>query len=117
MAVTDARHGIEAFKKVARELIADGADVLLPFASVFSFALRLAPGVEKEYPNGVTEVDGVPVMDVVGATVKAAETLVSLKQAGSPWISRKTYYAQAGPQAIDGGQMVLKYDGPGFWDY
>ncbi|MBA7656180.1 Hydantoin racemase [subsurface metagenome] len=117
MALMDAHHGIEAFKKVARELIADGADVLIPACGLMSPALRLAPGAEKEYPNGLTKVDGVPVMDVLGATVKMAETLVNLKQAGSSWISRKAFYAQATPKAKEFGQMVLKYDGPGYWSY
>ena len=74
-------------------------------------------GAEEEYPNGLTEVDGVPVMDVLGATIKMAETLVTLKQAGSCWISRKAFYAQATPKAIELAQPLLKYDGPGFWDY
>lgn len=116
-AFTDAHHEIAAFIQVARELIADGADVLIPGCTAITTALRLAPGAEKEYPNGLTEVDGVPVMDVLGATVKMAETLVAFKQAGSSWISRKGLYAQATPKAIELGQMLLKYDGPGFWDY
>lgn len=118
MVLTDAHHQIKAFKKVARELIADGADVLIPGCGLMAPGLRVAPGAEKEYPNGLTEVDGVPVMDVIGATVKMAETMVSLKQASSSWISRKAYYAQATPKALEGAQMVLKYDEPGgFWDY
>jgi len=102
---------------VGGELIADGAEVLIPGSSLMAPALRLAPGAEKEYPNGLTEVERVPIMDVMGATAKIAETLVTLKQAGSTWISRKAFYAQATPKALEYGQMVLKYDGPGFWDY
>ncbi|MBA7501212.1 hypothetical protein ES704_03974 [subsurface metagenome] len=117
MALMDAHRDIEAFKKVARELIADGADVLIPACGLMSPALRLAPGAEKEYPNGLTEVDGVPVMDSIGVAIKMVEALVSLKQAGSSWISRKAFYAQATPKALEFGQMVLKYDGPGFWSY
>lgn len=116
MALVDAHRAIEAFKKVARELIADGAEVLIPGCGLMSPALRLAPGAEKEYPKGLTEVNGVPIADVFGDAIKMAETLVSLKKAGSCWISRKGLYAQATPRAKEFGQMVLEYDGPGFWD-
>lgn len=116
MAMQDVRHTIESFKKVARELITDGAEVIIPGCALMSPSLRLAPGAEKDYPNGLTEVDGVPVADVIGDTIKMAEMLVALKQAGSSWISRKGLYAQATPRAKEFGQMVLKDDGPGFWD-
>jgi allantoin racemase len=115
-ALIDARRAIESFKKVGRELIADGAEVLIPGCGLMSPALRLAPGAEKDYPNGLTEVDGVPVADVMGDTIKMAEAMVRLKRAGSCWISRKGLYAQATPRAKEFGQMVLKDDGPGFWD-
>jgi allantoin racemase len=115
-ALIDARHAIESFKKVGRELIADGAEVLIPGCGLLSPALRLAPGAEKEYPNGLTQVDGVPIVDVMGDTIKMAETMVSLKRAGSCWISRKGLHAQATAQALECGRMVLKDDGPGFWD-
>jgi len=112
----DAHRGIEAFKQVGRELIADGAEVLIPGCGLMAPALRLAPGAEREYPNGLTEVDGVPVMDVTGTAVKLAEMLVALKQAGSCWISRKGFFAQAPSEVIELSQGVLKYNGPGFWD-
>ena len=115
-ALIDARHAIESFKQVARELIADGAEVIIPGCGLLSPALRLAPGAEKEYPNGLTDVDGVPVADVIGDTIKMAEMLVTLKRAGSCWISRKGLYAQATTRAKEFGEMVLKDDGPGFWD-
>ncbi|MBN1627819.1 MAG: hypothetical protein JW944_14970 [Deltaproteobacteria bacterium] len=116
MAMQDAHHTIEAFKKVARELIYDGAEIIIPGCALMSPAMRFAPGAEKEYPNGLTEVDGVPVADVVGDTIKMAEMLVSLKKAGSSWISRKALYAQPTPLAKEHGQAVLQDDGIGFWD-
>ena len=116
MALIDAHHSIESFKTVARELIADGAEIIIPGCVFMSPALRLAVGAEEDYPNGFTEVDGVPIADVLGDTIKLLEILVSLKGAGSSWISRKMLYAHATPQAIEGGQMVLKDEGPGFWD-
>ena len=45
-----------------------------------------------------------------------AETLVSLKQAGSCWISRKGLYAQATPQAMECGRDVIQDNGLGYWD-
>jgi allantoin racemase len=115
-AMVDARAAIESFSTAARELIAQGAEVLIPGCGLMAPVLRFAPGAEAEYPNGLTEVDGVPIADVYGNAIKCAETLVGLKQAGSCWISRKGLYAHASPAAIEGGRMVLEYGGPGFWD-
>ena len=116
-ALKDVHHTIEAFKKVSRELIRDGAEVIIPGCGLMCPALRIAPGAEEEYPNGLTEVDGVPVMDALGITLKTAETLVSLRQAGSCWISRKAFFTRPTPKALELSQMVLKYEGPGFWHY
>jgi allantoin racemase len=115
-AMVDARQAIEVFKAVARELIAQGAEVIIPGCGLLSSALRTASKAEVEYPYGVTEVDGVPVADVYGNAIKSVETLVTLKKAGSCWISRKGLYAMASPAAVAVGQTVLDYAGPGFWD-
>jgi allantoin racemase len=115
-ALTDVRDTIEAFTQAAHELIANDAEVIIPGCSLMSTALRLAPGAEKEYPDGVTEVDGVAVADVIGDTVKLAEMLVSLKNAGSSWISRKRLYAQATPIAREGGKMVTEDSRVTYWD-
>jgi allantoin racemase len=115
-AMVDARHAIEIFNTAARELIAEGAEVIIPGCGLMSSALCSASGAEAEYPCGVTDVDGVPVADVYGNAVKCVETLVSLKKAGSCWISRKGLYSMASPAAIAVSQTVLDYGGPGFWD-
>jgi allantoin racemase len=115
-ALTDAGATIEAFKQVARELIADGAEIVIPGCSLMSPALRLAPGAEKEYPDGVTEVDGVPVADIISDAVKLAETLASLKNAGSGWISRKNLFAPATPFARESGRMVTEDSRVHYWD-
>jgi allantoin racemase len=115
-ALVDAGKTIEAFKKAARELIAAGAEIVIPGCSLMSPALRLAPGAEKEYSNGVTEVDGVSIADVINDTVKLAETLASLKRGGSSWISRKSFYAQATPAAREFGKMVTEDDRISYWD-
>ena len=115
-ALTNAGATIEAFKQAARELIADGAEIILPGCSLMSPALRLAPGAEKQYPDGVTEVDGVPIADVIGNAIKLAETLVSLKDAGSSWISRKNLFAQATPFARECASMVAEDSRVSYWD-
>ncbi len=115
-AMVDARAAIEEFTTIARELIRRGAEILIPGCGLIAPCLRLAPGCESDYPDGLTEVDGVPVMDIYGATLKMAENLIVLKRAGSPWISRKGVYARPSAAALEGARSVLQYDGPGFWD-
>jgi Asp/Glu/hydantoin racemase len=117
MALIDAHHGIECFKKVGRELIADGAQVLIPGCGLMSPALRLAPGAEKEYPNGFIQLDGIPIMDVIGATLKMLEMLVTLKRAGSSWINPNGFFAEGitdGREKFD--QIALKGESLSFWD-
>jgi len=117
MALIDAHHGIECFEKVGRELIADGAHVLIPGCGLMSPALRLAPGAEKEYPNGFTEVGDVPIMDGMAATLKMVEMLVTLKQAGSSWVNFKGFSTEAAlGEREASGQVAPKSDGPIFWD-
>jgi len=116
-ALFDAHHTIEAFTKTARELIADGAEILIPGCSLMSPAMRLAPGAKKEYPNGVTEIDGVLVADMIGDTIKMAEALVALKQGGSSWISRKLLFAQPTPKVKEISRMLTEEDRLHYWDY
>lgn len=116
-ALTDARTNIEGFIKVSKELVADGAEIILPGCMIMDPVLRLAPGCEKEYPNGVNEVDGVPIMNITALVIKVAEAFASLKKAGLPWISRKLYYKspKGDERALRDAASVLKYKGPGFW--
>ena len=115
-AMFDARPVIDEFVHVGRQLIARGAEVLVPGCGLIAPCLRFAPGCEGDYPDGVTHVDGVPIVDIYGATVNAAETLVEFKRAGSPWISRACLYAKPSREALEGARSVLEYTGPGFWD-
>jgi allantoin racemase len=116
-ALTDAHKKIEGFLKASKQLIADGAEVIIPGCMVMDPVLRFAPGCEKEYPNGIQEVDGIPVMNVVALTIKVAEAFAAMKKAGLPWISRKLYYTSAKKdiEALKGAASLLKYEGPGFW--
>jgi len=115
-AMVDAHAAIDEFSTVARELVARGAEVVIPGCGLIAPCLRFAPGCEADYPHGLTEVDGAPIMDIYGATVKMVETLVALKRAGVPWISRKGVFSRPSTGAVEGARSVLKYDGPGFWD-
>jgi allantoin racemase len=82
-ALVDAHKAIEAFKQAARQLIEAGAEVIIPGCGLLSPALRSAPGAEVGYPGGVIDVDGIPVMDVMAAGLKMAETMAILKKTGS----------------------------------
>jgi allantoin racemase len=115
-AVIDARPVIDEFVHVGRQLIARGAEVLVPGCGLLAPCLRFAPGCESDYPDGLTHVEGVPIVDIYGAAVNAAETLVGFKRAGSPWISRSGVHVRPSQEALDGARSVLEYDGPGFWD-
>ncbi|MEW5980404.1 MAG: aspartate/glutamate racemase family protein [Acidobacteriota bacterium] len=115
IAAVDASHDIEAFTQVARESIKDGAQVLVPGCSGISMALRLAAGCEDKYPDGVTEIDGVAILDGMSVVVKTAEALVALKRGGSSFISRVGRYSRP-PREVD--EMTLAkfpYRGSGVW--
>ena len=111
----DARQGVEAFKEVARTYIKDGAEVIIPACGAVSLALRFAPGCP-ELPQGLTEVDGVPIIDTVGCAIKWAEMMTSLKKAGSPWISRVGLYAMPPVEMITAVREKIPYRGSGFFD-
>jgi Asp/Glu/hydantoin racemase len=115
-AMIDAGAAIDEFTSAARELIARGAEVIIPGCGLVAPCVRFAPGCASCYPNGITEIDGVPIMDLYGASVQMAETLVALKRAGSPWISRKCTFARPSAETLSGAGSVLEYTGPGFWD-
>ena len=107
---------IRHFTETARKLIAQGAEILIPCCGLMSPSLRLAPGCEQEYPHGVTEIEGVPVMDVMAVAIQMLESVVKLKQAGSSWISRKGIYRMPPESALKSGHMVLQDNRQKFWD-
>ena len=77
---------IERFKSAARMMIARGADVIIPGEAPLCLLLARC---------GVTEVDGVPIVDAVAATIKCAEMLVDLRR--STGLKCKTGYFSAKP--------------------
>jgi allantoin racemase len=115
-AMVDAHAAIDEFTTVARELIARGAEVIIPGCGLIAPSVRFALGCSSEYPDGIDQIDGVPIMDLYGAAVMMAETLVALKRAGSPWISRKGAFSRPSAEALEGARSVVEYSGPGFWD-
>jgi Asp/Glu/hydantoin racemase len=84
---------IDDFRTAARALIAAGAEVIYPACGGSSLMLRLTPNMN-QYPGGITEIDGVPVIDQLSVAVKIAEIMIALRRAGSPWISRAVSYAK-----------------------
>ncbi len=81
--VTNPQPTIEDFRKVATELIRDGAEVIIPGC------LMLSPILVK---SKVTNVEGVPVLDVVSLVIKFAEFMNEMVKAGLPIISRRGLY-------------------------
>lgn len=115
--LTDAHKCIESFIKMSIEPISDGAEVIIPGCMLLDSILAMAPGCEKDYPNGLHEVNGVPILNVAALTIKVAEAFVCMKKASLPWISRKLYYnsAKVEKKALEEGAALLEYKGPGFW--
>lgn len=64
---------LERFRASARKMIAAGADVIIPGEAPLNVILAR---------NGVTEVDGVPLVDSLAAWIQRAERLVDAHRAG-----------------------------------
>lgn len=81
-ALIDAASAIEHFRNVSRGLIARGAAAVVPGCGLLSPALRLAPGAGQQWPDGLCDVDGVPVIDLFGCAI--AEALAAIRNATTP---------------------------------
>jgi Asp/Glu/hydantoin racemase len=113
LAYLGSRDVIEDFRGVARELVKEGAEVLVPLCGLLSPLLRMAPGAEDKYPGGLVEVDGVPVADVMGCAVALLRALHALKRAGAGWHNAQAFEDRARP--ADPMWQPLG-DPPAFWD-
>ncbi|TDF82627.1 aspartate/glutamate racemase family protein [Pseudomonas sp. H9] len=83
---------IERFTLAARELIAQGAEVIIPGEAPLNVLLAT---------HGINQVDGVPVLDSLGAWVKQAEAMVDLRRANGTRTCKRGYFsAQASPQRV-----------------
>ena len=74
---------IERFRAAARALLAQGADVIIPGEAPLCVLLA---------SEGVSEVDGAPVLDALSAWVKTAEMLVDLRTQSGIRGSRRGYF-------------------------
>ncbi|MFH1091428.1 MAG: hypothetical protein V1742_07650 [Pseudomonadota bacterium] len=83
---------------------------------VLANLLCVTPGCD-EYPQGLTEVDGVPILDVVSTSVRMAEVLVSMKRAGIPWISRHRTFGRPDEDTVNAAMSKFIYHGSGSWHY
>lgn len=80
---------VERFRADARALIARGADVIIPGEAPLCLLLARA---------GVNEVDGVPVVDSLAATIKTAEMMVGLRQTTGVSPCRRGYFQAKPPR-------------------
>jgi allantoin racemase len=96
--VTNPDPTIEDFRETATALVRDGAEVIIPAC------LMLSPILVK---NGITDVDNVPVMDVVSVTVKFAEFLHEISKAGLPIVSRHGLYQGPDRNLLDEVRSVF----------
>lgn len=79
----DAAALIAKFRESARKMIERGADVIIPGEAPLCLLLAR---------HAVTEVDGVPVLDAITATVKLAEMMVGVRRATGVAPSRRGYF-------------------------
>jgi allantoin racemase len=74
---------IARFRDAARQLIAKGADVIIPGEAPLNVLLARA---------GVSQIDDCAIVDSLGAWIKDAEASVDLRRAGGTGSSRRGYF-------------------------
>lgn len=99
---------VERFSAQAGELIADGADIIIPAEGVLNVAL---------VRNGVKTVAGAPVLDSYGSLLTLAESLVRLRRTSGLTVSRVGQFARppaAVVRSLRGvvGDIMSAQDGP-----
>lgn len=82
---------LDLFFKAAREVIAQGVDVLIPNEGLTN---------EVCYHNGISNVDGVTIIDSNGLCFKMAELLADMKKKGGMMTTRKGYFHERPPAAM-----------------
>lgn len=75
---------LERFRVSARALIKEGAEVIIPGEAPLNVLLAT---------HGVSEVDGVPVLDSLGAWIKQAEAMVDLQRANGTHTCNSGYFS------------------------
>lgn len=89
---------IDRFRERARALIARGAEAIVPGEAPLNVLLAM---------NGIRDVDGVPVIDSLGAWVRCAEAAVDARRAGQE--SGGTGYFGAVPDAARRDEILDFY--------
>ena len=82
---------LDAFVATARDVIAQGSNVIIPNEGLTNEIL---------YHQGVHEIDGVPLIDSHGLIFKMAEMLVDLRKTSGLRTSRKGYYYARPPAEV-----------------
>lgn len=77
------------FREAARRLIAQGADAIIPGEAPLCLLLAR---------HGVSEVDGVPVIDALAATIKTAEMAVDLRRSTGLAPAKRGYFGAKPPR-------------------
>ena len=80
---------LERFRHAARGLIARGADAIIPGEAPLCLLLAR---------HGVSEVDGVPVIDALAATIKTAEIAVDLRRTTGLAPAKRGYFGARPPR-------------------
>ncbi len=83
---------LERIRHAGMQAVAQGAEVILLGCGLMNLA-----GIR----NGLTEIDGAPVLDISGALLKMTEAMVVLQRTSGLHVSRKGYYAKPSDDAID----------------
>jgi allantoin racemase len=89
---------IDRFRMAARDLIAKGAEAIVPGEAPLNVLLAM---------NGVTEVDGVAIVDSLGAWVRAAEAAVDERRLGAA--APGTGYFGAVPDTVRRDEILEFY--------
>ena len=88
---------VRGFSRKARELIARGAEAIIPGQLYLSEAIARA---------GVTRIDEVPIVDGLAATLKMAESMADLKRVGISVTRRGYTHAKPGKDLIAHARKV-----------
>lgn len=88
----------DPFFKKCEELIAQGADVIIPGCGVLNVLLAV---------NKVNSYKGAVILDSIGSLVMVAEVMVELKQKLSLGVSRRGIYGSPGKEMMEQARKAL----------
>jgi Asp/Glu/hydantoin racemase len=80
---------LEKFHDAARAMIRDGIDVIIPGEAPLCALLM---------KHGINRIDGVPILDALGATIKMAEAMVDLRRSSGLAPARQGYFTAKPPR-------------------